>query len=176
MASTTAALGVGGGVALFCDSALHAFGPLGRSYYVLATAMAMCLLGVPAAYWQIHAMAPGWRRRLGVIGTGVVLAGSTAWIAAFGLLFTDPDAAFTQRLTPAGSSLMALGMLLLGVAVLASRRLSWRPPVGGRLLPGPAGGPGAVFPRRQGSGSRPQRRPTRSLGSPVGLGRPVKHR
>lgn len=63
VASTTAALGVGGGVALFCDLALHAFGPLGRSYYVLATAMAMCLLGVPAAYWQTRAMAPGWRRR-----------------------------------------------------------------------------------------------------------------
>ena len=123
-ASTTAALGGLGGVALFCDLALHAFGPLGRSYYVVATVMALCLLGVPAGYWQAHAMAPGWRRRVGVLGTGVVVLGAAAWITAFGLLFTDPDAAFTQRLTPAGSALMALGMLVLGVAVLASRRLT----------------------------------------------------
>jgi hypothetical protein len=111
-------------VVLFYDLALHALDPLGRSYYVVATAMALCLMGVPAVYWQTHALGPGWRRVLGVLGTSVVLLGAAAWIAAFALLFTDPDQAFTQRLTPAGSTLMALGMLLLGVAVLASRRLT----------------------------------------------------
>jgi hypothetical protein len=40
------------------------------------------------------------------------------------ILFSRPDVAFTQRLTPAGSVLMALGMLLVGIAVLTSRRLS----------------------------------------------------
>jgi len=55
------------------------------------------------------------------------MIGAMLWIAAFGLLLVDPDAAFTQRLTPAGSLLLAVGMLLLGVAVLRARRLAgWR--------------------------------------------------
>lgn len=74
---------------------------------------------------------------------------------------------------------MALGMLL-GVAVLASRRLSGlrsvAPLLVGAYFPVQLVVQVLFFPRRQGSGSRPQRRPTRSLGSPVGLGRPVKHR
>jgi hypothetical protein len=124
---TAGTAGAVGGVALFCDLSLHAFGPLGRSYYLLATAMALCLLGVPTAFWLRGAVAGGWRRGLAVAGTGLVLLGVTAWIAAFTILFADPDGAFSQRLTPAGSVLMSLGMMLLGVAVSASRRLSgWR--------------------------------------------------
>lgn len=106
--------------------ALHVFGPLERSYSVVATVMALYLLGVPTALWLRGAVAGGWRRGLGVAGTGLVVLGVTAWIAAFVVLFGDPGAAFTQRLTPVGSVLMALGMLLLGVAVLASRRITGR--------------------------------------------------
>jgi len=122
--TATAALGAVGGLALFCDLSLHAFGPLGRSYFVVATVMALCLLGVPTAYWLRGAVATGWRLGLAVIGTGIVVLGAAAWITAFVILFGNPGAAFTQHLTPAGSALMALGMLLLGIAVLASRRLS----------------------------------------------------
>ena len=122
-----AAAGALGGIALFCDLSLHAFGPLGRSYYLVATLMALCLLGVPIAFWLRGAIGTGWRRGLAAIGTGLIVLGVTAWITAFTTLFADPDGAFSQRLTPAGSVLMALGMLLFGVAVLASRRLSgWR--------------------------------------------------
>ena len=122
-ATAATAAGVVGGLALFADLALHAFGPLGRSYYLVATVMALCLLGVPGAFWLQAAVTTGWRRGLAVAGTGLVVLGAAAWITAFAVLFTDPRAAFTQQLTPAGSVLMALGMLLLGVAVLASRRL-----------------------------------------------------
>ncbi|MGS0688068.1 hypothetical protein ACVBEQ_23410 [Nakamurella sp. GG22] len=113
-----------GGLALFCDLSLHAFNPLGRSYYLAATVMALCLLGLPAAYWLRGAIATGWRRGLAATGTGLVVLGVAAWITAFAIVFTDPDGAFSQRLTPAGSVLMALGMLLLGTAVLVSQRLS----------------------------------------------------
>lgn len=113
-----------GGLALFCDLALHAFGPLGRNYFLVATAMALCLLAVPAVYWLRGAVSPGWRRALGLAGTGLVVAGTATWITAFMILFNDPRAAFSQRLTPAGSVLMALGMLLLGAAVQTSRRLA----------------------------------------------------
>lgn len=122
-ALVAAAAGAVGGLALFCDLSLHLFGPLGHSYYVVATMMALCLLGVPAAYWLVGAVRSGWRRVVAVTGTGVVVLGSAAWITAFTTLFSNPGAAFSQRLTPAGSVLMALGMLLLGVAVLGSRRL-----------------------------------------------------
>ncbi len=124
--ATTAATAVGvvGGLALFADLGLHAFGPLGRSYSVVATVMALCLLGVPAAFWLRGAVGRGWRRGLAVTGTALIVLGVAAWVTAFVILFGDPGAAFTQRLTPAGSALMALGMLLLGTAVLASRRLS----------------------------------------------------
>jgi len=122
-----AVAGAIGGVALFCDLSLHAFGPLGRSYYLVATLMALCLLGVPTAFWLRGAIATGWRRVLAVAGTGLILLGVAAWITAFKILFADPVGAFSQRLTPAGSVLMALGMLLFGLAVLTSRRLSgWR--------------------------------------------------
>ena len=122
--TAAATAGAIGGLALFCDLSLHLFGPLGRSYYVLATVMALCLLGVPSAFWLRGAIACGWRRGLAVAGTGVIVLGAAAWITAFTVLFTNPAAAFSQRLTPAGSVLMALGMLLFGSAVLASRRLS----------------------------------------------------
>jgi hypothetical protein len=122
--TTAATLGSLGGLALFADLSLHAFGSLGRSYFILATGMALCLLGVPTAYWLRGAIATGWRRVLAVAGTSFVVLGVVAWIGAFLILFNDPGAAFTQRLTPAGSVLMALGMLLLGISVLASRRLA----------------------------------------------------
>jgi len=122
--TTAAALGGLGGLALFADLSVHAFGPLGRSYFILATGLALSLLGVPIAYWLRGAITTGWRRVLAVAGTGLVVLGAAAWIIAFVILFNDPDAAFTQRLTPAGSVLMALGMLLLGTSVLASRQLS----------------------------------------------------
>ena len=85
--------------------------------------MALCLLGVPTAYWLRGAITTGWRRALGIVGTGIMVVGATAWITAFLILFTNPEAAFTQQLTPTGSLLMALGMTLLGTAILASRRL-----------------------------------------------------
>ena len=86
--------------------------------------MALCLLGVPTAHWLRGAIATGWRRGLAVAGTSFVVLGAVAWIGAFLILFNDPGAAFTQRLTPGGSVLMALGMLLLGISVLASLRLA----------------------------------------------------
>lgn len=121
--TTAATLGVLGGLALFADLSLHAFGPLDRSYFILAIGMTLCLLGGPTAYWLRGAITTGWRRALGIFGTGIVVVGAAAWITAFTILFTDPEAAFTQRLTPAGSLLMALGMTLLGLANLTSRRL-----------------------------------------------------
>ena len=120
---TAATVGAAGGFGLFCDLALHAFGPLGRSYFLVATVIALALLGVPTGYWLRGAIASGWRRGLAVAGTGMVAIGASAWITAFVLLSTNPGAAFTQKLTPAGSASMALGMILLGISVLASRRL-----------------------------------------------------
>lgn len=122
-AAAAGAAGAVGGLALFADLALHAFGPLGRSYFLVAIVMALCLLGAPAAYWLRGAVAPGWRRGVAGTGTALVVLGAAAWVTAFVVLFADPGGAFTQRLTPAGSVLMALGMLLLGVGLLASRRI-----------------------------------------------------
>lgn len=118
---TAATVGALGGFGLFCDLALHAFGPLGGSYFLVATVIALSLLGVPTGYWLRGAIASGWRR--GLAGTGMVVVGVSAWITAFVLLSAHPGAAFTQKLTPAGSASMALGMILLGISVLASRRL-----------------------------------------------------
>lgn len=123
MLTAAATAGALGGLALFFDLALHGFAPLGRSYFLVATVMALCLLGVPTVVWLRGAITAGWRRALGAVGTGIVVLGAAAWITAFVILFNDPDAAFTQRLTPAGSVLMALGMVLLGIAVITSRRL-----------------------------------------------------
>lgn len=119
-AATLATLG---GLSVFCDLSLHAFGGLNRTYVIVAAIFTVCLLGVPAGYWLQHSFAAGWRRGIAVVGTGAVVSGAAAWISAFVILFGNPDAAFTQRLTPIGSMLMALGMVLLGIAVLVSRRL-----------------------------------------------------
>ncbi|MET0865757.1 MAG: hypothetical protein ABWZ98_15615 [Nakamurella sp.] len=134
-----ATAGAVGGIVLFCDLALRAFGALGQVYYPLAAVMALCLLGVPATYWIRGAIGTGWLRGIAVTGTGVILLGTVAWITAFTILFVDPDRAFSQRLTPAGSVLLALGMLMFGVAVVASRRPSgwwaWAPLIVGAYFP-----------------------------------------
>jgi hypothetical protein len=54
-----ATAGAVGGLALFADLSLHAFGPLDRSYFVVATAMALCLLGVPARTGYGRPSGPG---------------------------------------------------------------------------------------------------------------------
>lgn len=117
-----AAVGGFGGLLLFLDLSLHAFRPLGSGYYFVALLMAFCMPGVPIAYWLRGAVAPGWRRILGILGTAVVVLGAAAWVAAFLMLINQPDKRFVQHLTPGGSALMALGMILFGAAVATSRR------------------------------------------------------
>ena len=57
----------------------------------------------------------------------MVLVGIALWLAAFALLFFNPDAAFSQKLTPGGSLLMGLGMIVLGIATASSGVLrGWR--------------------------------------------------
>lgn len=134
-----AAASVIGGLAFFCDLALHAFGALGRSYFVLAGLVTIGLMATTIVWWSRGVIAAGWRRGLALAGTGLVLIGGALWISAFVMLWSDPGAAFSQRLTPAGSSLMALGMLVFGSAVLASRRTrgprAWTPLLVGAYFP-----------------------------------------
>lgn len=118
-ARLAAALGALGGTVLFLDLSLHAFAPLDRTYFVVATLMALCLLGVPTAYWLEGVITGGWRRRVAAAGTAMVTAGVATWVVAFALLFADPEDAFSQRLTPSGSLLMAVGMIVLGTTLLA---------------------------------------------------------
>jgi hypothetical protein len=116
-----------GGVAFFCDLGLHLFGGLGRWYFVIAALMALGLVGGLAGLRLLRVVAPGWRTLLGRIGATVVLVGIALWLAAFTLLFFNPGAAFSQRLTPGGSLLMGLGMILLGIATASSGLLrGWR--------------------------------------------------
>lgn len=136
---TAAGLGALGGTMFFLDLSLQAFGALGRSYFAVATVVGLCLLGVPAAYWLRGATGAGWARAVAAAGTVLVACGVGAWTTAFALLARDPGLAFTQKLTPLGSVLMAAGMLLLGVGVLASRRMSgparWAPLLVGLYFP-----------------------------------------
>jgi hypothetical protein len=122
-----AAAGCLSGIVLFLDLGFHLFGGLGRGYFVLATVMAFGLLGTPAALWLSGSFAPRKGRTLGLVGTVLVVAGALLWAVAFTLLLIDPSTAFTQRLTPGGSSVMALGMIICGAAVLASKQIrGWR--------------------------------------------------
>jgi hypothetical protein len=116
-----------GGLTLFCDLGLHLFGGLGRWYFVIAALMALCLLGGLAGLWTLCVVAPGWQTLLGRVGATVVIVGAAFWITAFILLFLDASAVFSQKLTPGGSLLMGIGMILLGIATAASARLpGWR--------------------------------------------------
>jgi hypothetical protein len=67
------------------------------------------------------------KRVLGVTGTVVALLGLTSYIVGSIYIYNFPDRAFRQFFTPAGSTLIMLGMLLLGGAVLAAGTLrGWR--------------------------------------------------
>lgn len=129
VASVGGLAAIAGGLALFADLGVHAFGGLGRGYFVVAAAVALCLPGLPLALHLRGWFAPGWRSRLALAGTVVVGFGVLLWIAAFALLYVDPSVAFTQRLTPAGSVIMALGMILVGIAAVTSRRIAGWPAV-----------------------------------------------
>jgi hypothetical protein len=51
---------------VFCDLSLHLFAQLGRSYFIVATVTALCLLGVPTMYWLVmhrHRLAARARHR-----------------------------------------------------------------------------------------------------------------
>jgi hypothetical protein len=116
-----------GGLMLFADLALRLLSGLDQSYFVVASLMALCMAGAPLGLHFIGAYAPGWRALLARVGTAIVLLGVALWLVAFAMLFANPAAAFTQRLTPGGSLLMAVGMVALGIAVFASGRLrGWR--------------------------------------------------
>ena len=118
---------IGSGLVLFGDLGLHLFDSLGRGYFVLAMITAIGLLGAPAALWRGGVFTSPGRRAAGRAGTAFVALGVLLWIAAFTVLLDDPGAAFTQRLTPAGSAAMALGMILCGAGSLGSPRLpGWR--------------------------------------------------
>jgi len=122
----TATATVVGGLALFADLGLHAFGGLGIGYSVVATVMAVALACAPWALRAAGVIAPRGRVPA-LLGTAVVAVGAGLWVAAFVLLAVDPSAAFTQRLTPGGSALLALGMVLVGIGVLRSGVLAgWR--------------------------------------------------
>lgn len=121
---TLAAIAGLGGALLFTDLALQAFRGLGPFYFVMAGLMAFCFPALPLAYIVRRAIAPGWRAIPGGLGLILVITGAGAWLTAFVLLFSHPEAAFTQHLTPGGSLLMALGMILFGASVLASGRLA----------------------------------------------------
>lgn len=116
-----------GGLSLFADLALGVLAGLGQLYLLVAVVMALCLAGGPVGLWQLHSLAPGWRWLLGAVGSALVGVGILLWCTAFGLLFLNPSAAFTQRLTPGGSLVMSVGMVVLGSAVVASQRLAGWP-------------------------------------------------
>lgn len=119
-----AAVAALGGALLFTDLALQAFRGLGKTYFVIAALMALCFPALPIAWLRRGAVRRGWPIFVAGAGLGLVVLGAMAWLAAFGLLFIHPEAAFTQHLTPGGSLLMAIGMVTFGVSVLASRRLA----------------------------------------------------
>ncbi|HKF95661.1 MAG TPA: hypothetical protein VKB96_13915, partial [Gammaproteobacteria bacterium] len=99
-----------GGVALFADLTLRLFSGLGQTYFVFAVPMALCLAGAPLGLRMLGVAASGWRNILAWIGTIITLFGVALWLIAFITLFFNPAAAFTQRLTPGGSLLIAVGM------------------------------------------------------------------
>lgn len=115
--------GCAGGILLFLDLAVQAFRPLGRSYFILAMLMALFLPCVPAAYFKRGAIAGGWAHRFAMAGMAFVVLGAGMWLFAFAMLFQFPERAFAQHLTPGGSLLMAVGMMVFGAATLSSKRL-----------------------------------------------------
>lgn len=133
------AVGVLGVLIFFADLSLRVFGQLDRSYYVIATAMAVAMSGLPLVTWFSGSIRRGWPRALGVAASGLNVVGGLAWVTAFVLLFRDPAEALSERLIPSGSLLMSLGMLLVGVPALASYRGSrsgrWLPLLVGVSVP-----------------------------------------
>ncbi|MDF1505554.1 hypothetical protein [Roseisolibacter sp. H3M3-2] len=125
------AAGVGCGLAgltFFGDLALHRVSPLlGRGYYPVAALVGIGFAVAAFGVRRVAVGARGWPRALGAAGAAFAALGALLWLAAFALLAVRPGARFTQKLTPGGSLLLALGMLALGAAVLGSRRASgWR--------------------------------------------------
>jgi hypothetical protein len=112
-----------GGALLFMDLGLQAVRGIGRGYFVVAGIMALCMPALPAAVWFKGAIAGRAASVLAGVGTAAVGVGAAMWLAAFVMLFSTPQAAFTQHLTPGGSLLMAIGMLFVGAGALLARRL-----------------------------------------------------
>lgn len=115
-----------GGAALFADIALGLFDGLGRGYYAVALAMTLCL-----AVAVLGSFVPG---PLATAGTVVALAGLVLWVAEYGAKLITPGTTFGTGFDVGGSMLLALGMLVLGIAVVRARRTGgwqrWAPLVG----------------------------------------------
>lgn len=116
-----------GGTWLFCDLTLHLLSGLGRVYFLLAILGALCFAGGAFGLRKLRLLPSGWPRVVGGLGFIITLLGVGLWVIAFTTLFLQPGMAFIQRLTPAGSLLLSLGMILNGAAVVPSPRLhGWR--------------------------------------------------
>ncbi len=115
-----------GGAALFADIALGLFDGLGRGYYAVALAMTLCLVVA-----VLGSFVPG---PLAIVGTVVALAGLALWVAEYGAKLLVAGTTFGDGFDVGGSMLLALGMLVLGIAVVRSRRTGgwqrWAPLVG----------------------------------------------
>ncbi len=116
------------GTTFFCDLALHRVSPLlGRGYYAVAALVGVAFAAAAFAVRRAAVGPRGWPRVLGAAGAAAAAGGAALWCAAFVLLAVQPEARFTQKLTPGGSLLLSVGMIALGAAAVGSRRASgWR--------------------------------------------------
>lgn len=99
---------------MFADIALGLFDGLGRGYFAVALVLTACL-----AVAVVGSFVPG---PLAIVGTVVALAGLALWVAEYGAKLLVAGTRFGNGFDIGGSMLLALGMLLLGIAVVRARR------------------------------------------------------
>jgi hypothetical protein len=57
-------------------------------------------------------------RRLGEVGTALVILGEIGWVVGTIVIPTNPEQEWEQPFTPLGAMLSSLGMILIGVSVI----------------------------------------------------------
>ncbi|MBC8167857.1 MAG: hypothetical protein H7Y20_18560 [Bryobacteraceae bacterium] len=92
----------------------------------LLRCVSWCIVSVlltagPVGLIALHSLNHFFRRRLAVAGAVLALTGCALWIVGSVVIFNAPETALRQRFTPGGSVLIALGTLLMALAVSSSR-------------------------------------------------------
>jgi hypothetical protein len=94
---------------------------------VISCIASLCLAGGSMGLLALGAAGTGRVKSLGITGAVITLLGLASYITGSLYIYSFSERAVKQLFTPAGSFLLTLGMLLLGIAVLKTRMLrGWR--------------------------------------------------